>query len=62
MAEAKQQIKFERIHAITSEIIDATDRRTDEFRFHELCLHSQTELKIKRTRYRYYAAMYPSIF
>ncbi len=25
------------VHARTSEIIDATDGRTDEFRFHELC-------------------------
>ncbi len=42
---------FKEIHAITSEIIDATDgrtdgRTTDEFRFYELYWHSQAELKI----------------
>ncbi len=42
---------WNKIHAVNSEIIDATDgrtdgRTTDEFRFHELCWHSQAELKI----------------
>ncbi len=38
MAQGKPQINLNEIHAIASEIIDATDgRTTDEFRFHELC-------------------------
>ncbi len=43
-----QNWNFKEIHAITSEIIDATDGRqtTDEFRFHGLCWHSQAELKM----------------
>ncbi len=30
MAQGKPQLKFEEIHAITSEIIDATDGRTTD--------------------------------
>ncbi len=40
ISQERPQPKFERIHALTSEIIDATDglgrRTTDEFRFHDL--------------------------
>ncbi len=51
MAQGKPQQKFEWIHAITSEIIDATDgRTTDEFRFHELCWH-KVELKIGNSKF-----------
>ncbi len=47
MVQGKLQLNLKEIHAIGSEIIYATDgRRTaDEFRFHELCWHSQAELK-----------------
>ena len=33
MAQGKPQLKFEEIHAITSEIIDATDGRRTNFDF-----------------------------
>ncbi len=38
MAQESNNHNLKHIHAITSEIIDATDgRTTDEFRFQELC-------------------------
>ena len=55
MSPRTKTTKIKKVHAIPSEIIDATDGRTsisflfldhDEFLFHELCWHNQADLKI----------------
>ncbi len=44
MAQGKPQLKFER-NPCNNFRDNRCHRRTDEFRFHELCGHSQAELK-----------------
>ncbi len=51
MAQWKPQIKFERNPCNNFRDKRCYRRTTDEFRFHELCWHSQAELKIEHNAY-----------